>query len=99
MGPSGIDAIAAVQTAVQIINDGANLGLNLGKTPGLPGLGGAKLRMISADHQGDPLKGRSEAERLITQNNVCAIIGASYSSVAARGYSLADENLLPRRRT
>jgi branched-chain amino acid transport system substrate-binding protein len=83
MAPSGIDAIAAVETAVQIINDGLDVGLNLGKTKGLPGLGGAKLRMISADHQGDPLKGRSEAERLITQEHVCAILGASYSSVAA----------------
>jgi branched-chain amino acid transport system substrate-binding protein len=95
MGPSGIDAIAAVQTAVQIINDGANLGLNLGKTPGLPGLGGAKLRMISADHQGDPLKGRSEAERLITQNNVCAIIGASYSSVAATINQVTERYNIP----
>ena len=41
-------------------------------TRGLPGLGGAKMRLVFADHQADPQKGRAEAERLITQEKVCA---------------------------
>jgi N-methylhydantoinase B len=83
MGQSGVDSIHAVETAVDIINNGIDCGLNLGAKPGLPGLGGAKLRAIPADHQGDPQKGRFETERLITQEKVVAMSGASYSSVAA----------------
>jgi len=40
---------------------------------GLPCLGGAKLRLVVADHQSDPQKGRAEAERLITREKVSAL--------------------------
>jgi branched-chain amino acid transport system substrate-binding protein len=95
MGPSGVDAIAAIATAVDIINNGIDLGLNLGKTKGLPALGGALIKVIPADHQGDPLKGRSEAERLITQDHVCAILGASFSSVAATVNQVTERYNIP----
>ena len=83
MGQSGVDSVNAIRTAVDIVNDGLNIGLNLGATPGLPNLGGAKIRLIVGDSQGDPQKGRAETERLITQEKVSGIVGASYSSVAA----------------
>jgi len=35
---------------------------------------------VFADHQADPQKGRAEAERLITQEKVCAIVGTYQSS-------------------
>jgi len=35
----------------------------LARGEGLPGLGGAKVRLVFADHQADPQKGRAEAER------------------------------------
>ena len=43
---------------------------------------GPRTFSFIADHQGDPQKGRAEAERLITQDKVCAIVGTSRSSVA-----------------
>jgi branched-chain amino acid transport system substrate-binding protein len=80
----GIDARHAIDTALDIINNPhPDLDLPLAKGSGLPGLGGAKIRVIAADHQSDPQKGRSEAERLITQENVPAIIGSYQSAVAA----------------
>ena len=80
----GVDAQLAMDTALDIINT-AQAGLNLptAANAGLSRLGGAKVRLIMADHQGDPQKGRAEAERLITQNKVAAIIGAYHSSVSA----------------
>ena len=83
MGQSGLDSVNAIRTAYDIINDGLNYGLNLGATPGLPKLGGAKLKLVVGDSQGDPQKGRAETERLITQEKVVGMLGASYSSVAA----------------
>ena len=78
----GVDAQHAYVTATDIINNNHDFDLPLAKDVGLPGLGGAKIRLVFADHQGDPQKGRAEAERLITQEKVCAIIGSYQSSVA-----------------
>jgi branched-chain amino acid transport system substrate-binding protein len=79
----GVDAKTAMETVIDIVNNATDLDLPTAKSAGLEGLGGAKLRVIFADHQGDPQKGRAEAERLITQENVCALIGAFHSSVSS----------------
>jgi branched-chain amino acid transport system substrate-binding protein len=50
---------------------------------GMPGLKGAKVRMIFADHQGKPEVGQAEAERLVTQEKVHALYGSWHSSVTA----------------
>src|SRR5215470_14743984 len=78
----GVDAQHAFNTAVDIINNDHDLDLPLAKGAGLTGLGGAKIRLAAADHQGDPQKGRAEAERLITQEKVAAIVGTYQSAVA-----------------
>ena len=78
----GVDAQHAYATAADIINNAHDLDVPLAKEAGLPGLGGAKVRLVFADHQGDPQKGRAEAERLITQEKVSAVIGSYQSAVA-----------------
>src|SRR5437899_11120644 len=78
----GVDAQKAFETAAEVINKNYDFDLPLAKGEGLSGLGGAKVRLVFADHQGDPQKGRAEAERLITQEKVCAILGSYQSAVA-----------------
>jgi branched-chain amino acid transport system substrate-binding protein len=78
----GVDAKKAFDTAADIINANYDFDLPLARGEGLPGLGGAKVRLVYADHQADPQKGRAEAERLITQEKVCAIVGTYQSAVA-----------------
>src|ERR1700709_1199074 len=53
---AGVHAKAAIETAVEIINNGhPGLGnLPVTKGPGLPGLGGAKVEVGVADHPGGP---------------------------------------------
>ncbi len=60
-----------------------------------PGLGGAKIRLVFADHQADPQKGRAEAERLITQEKVCAIIGTYQSAVAVTVSQVCERYQIP----
>src|SRR5215831_2802365 len=91
----GIDAVAAIRTAVEIVNQGVDLPLALAKNKGLPGLGGAKVTPIIVDHQGKPEVGQSEAERLITQEKVHALIGAVHSSVTATVSQVAERYGLP----
>ena len=78
----GVDAKHAFETALGIVNEASPIDLPTAKNAGLAGLGNAKLRVVYADHQGDPQKGRSEAERLITQDNVCAVVGCYHSAVS-----------------
>jgi len=97
-GPSaqvGNDAKAAMETAAEIINGNHDIPMMLGKGGGLANLGGAHIRLIFADHQGDPQKARAEAERLITQEHVVALIGSYQSATAATISQIADRYQIP----
>src|SRR5262245_51365409 len=63
----GIDAVAAIRTAVEIVNQGVDLPLALAKNKGLPGLGGAKVTPIIVDHQGKPEVGQAKTRFLLSQ--------------------------------
>jgi branched-chain amino acid transport system substrate-binding protein len=91
----GVDAQHAFNTALDIINSKHQLELPLAKDAGLPGLGGAKVRLVFADHQADPQKGRAEAERLITQDKVSAIVGTYQSAVAVTVSQIAERYDIP----
>jgi len=94
--PIGADAKAAVETTLDIINgDHAPIPILMGKGGGLPALGGAKIRVIFADHQNDPQKARAEAERLITQEHVVALIGSYTSATGATISQVADRYGVP----
>lgn len=91
----GIDAVAAVKTAVEIINEDVDLNVPMGPGVGLPNLGGAKVRIVVIDHGGKPDVGLAEAERLITQEGVHALFGAYYSSVTATASQVAERYQIP----
>src|SRR4030088_145527 len=91
----GVDAQKAFETAADLINKNYDFDLPLARGEGLSGLGGAKVRLVFADHQADPQKGRAEAERLITQDKVCALIGTYQSAVAATVSQTAERYQTP----
>jgi branched-chain amino acid transport system substrate-binding protein len=91
----GVDAQKSYETAAEIINKKYDFDLPLARDEGLPGLGGAKIRLVFADHQADPQKGRAEAERLITQEKVCAIIGSYQSAVAVTISQICERYQIP----
>ncbi|HMN72128.1 MAG TPA: ABC transporter substrate-binding protein [Rhodoblastus sp.] len=92
---TGVDARNAIDTALAIINEKTDLDLPLARDAGLPGLGGKKIKVVWADHQGDPQKGRAEAERLITQDKVSALIGCYHSAVSATVSQTAERYAVP----
>ncbi len=93
----GIDSVTAMKMATELYNGKSDLNLPSMKktTEGLPGLGGARIRLVIVDHQGKPDVGQSEAERLITQEKVHAIIGAVHSSVTATASQVAERYGVP----
>jgi branched-chain amino acid transport system substrate-binding protein len=91
----GVDAQMSYETAAEVINKNYDFDLPLARGEGLSGLGGAKVRLVFADHQADPQKGRAEAERLITQEKVCAIIGTYQSAVAVTVSQICERYQIP----
>jgi branched-chain amino acid transport system substrate-binding protein len=65
------------------------------KLKGMPGLKGATVRLVVADHQGKPAVGQAEAERLITQEKVHAIVCCWHSSVTAVASQVAERHGVP----
>jgi branched-chain amino acid transport system substrate-binding protein len=95
--PAGNSAKDAVELGAEIVN-GAHpelAGLPLAATQGLPNLGGAKIELISADHQGNPSVGQNQTLRLITQEKVVALLGAYHSSVALVATAVAERQGIP----
>jgi branched-chain amino acid transport system substrate-binding protein len=93
----GAELRSALELAADIINNGApgisELPLSAGK--GLPNLKGAKIKLVFADHQANPQTGATEAERLITQEKVVALVGAYNSAVTATASQIAERAGVP----
>jgi len=93
---TGLELKNAAQLAADLINGtDQSLGLPLAGAGGLPRLQGAKLRLVFADHQGNPQVGATEAERLITQEKVAALAGCYFSSVTATASQTAERYGVP----
>ncbi|MDI9336316.1 MAG: ABC transporter substrate-binding protein [Gammaproteobacteria bacterium] len=92
----GAELRNALELATDIINNGipglSDLPLNGG---GLPNLKGAKLKLVFADHQANPQTGASEAERLISQEKVVALVGSYNSAVTATASQIAERSGIP----
>ena len=92
----GADARAAIETELEFINGTHDpVPMLMGKGGGLDRLGGAHIRVVFADHQNDPQKARAEAERLITQEHVVALIGSYTSATAVTISQVADRYEVP----
>jgi len=80
---------AAVETAVDILNNKyPNIKVPLADKKGW--LTGYKFVLVNTDSQGKPDVGKAEAERLINQEGVWAIIGAYNSSVSMPASMVAE---------
>lgn len=92
----GADAQAAIETEAAIINGSENVpSMLFGNGGGLPSLGGAHVKIVWADSQNNPQIARTEAERLITQGKVVAIIGSYTSATAVTISQICDRYQIP----
>jgi len=98
------NAASAGQSAKDAVDLGAEIvntvhpelkALPLGATGGLPNLGGAKIELDEADHQGNPQVGQQQTLRLITQDHVVAMVGSYHSSVTLVATAVAERQAIP----
>jgi len=95
-GQTGKGMREAVLLAEQIINGKyPDLPVLLAGSEGLPKLGGAKIKFIIADSASKPDVGRAEAERLVTEEKVVAMIGCFNSSVTSAASAVAERYGIP----
>ncbi len=94
---AGQSARDAVDLGAEIVNTAHPelKDLPLGPTAGLPNLGGAKIVLDEADHEGNPQVGQQQTLRLITQDHVAAMLGSYQSSVSLVATSVAERQGVP----
>ncbi len=94
---AGAEMKAAIEVAEDIVNTKHPEleALPLAAGAGLPGLGGAPVRTIFADHQGNPAVAQSETLRLITQDRVVAMVGAYQSNCTLTSSAVAERYGIP----
>jgi branched-chain amino acid transport system substrate-binding protein len=94
---AGQSAKDAVDLGAEIVNTAHPQlkTLPLAATEGLPNLGGAKIVLDEADHQGNPQVGQQQTLRLITEDHVVAMVGTYHSSVALVATAIAERQGIP----
>ena len=97
LASSGAEMRDALEFAADIVNNGLKgvPELPFSAGGGLTGLKGAKIKLVFADHQGNPQVGASEAERLISQEHVVALMGAYNSNVTQTASQVAERDKIP----
>ncbi|MEO3745795.1 ABC transporter substrate-binding protein [Plantactinospora sp. B5E13] len=92
----GTDVLHGAELAVDVVNnDHPGLALPLGPGKGLPGLGGAPVKLITGDTQGKPEIGAGEVDRLVTSEKVAAVIGSYQSGVTLTASQRAERLGVP----
>jgi branched-chain amino acid transport system substrate-binding protein len=98
-GPSaqaGVDNKPVFEIAAELANGTTEFPFPFyQRLKGMPGLKGAKVRFIYSDHQGKPELGQAEAERLITQEKVAALVCCWHSNVTATASQVAERHGVP----
>jgi branched-chain amino acid transport system substrate-binding protein len=93
---AGVDNKPVLEIAADIANGAVDLPFPFyQRWKGMPGLKGARVRLIFVDTQGKPDIGQSEAERLITQEKVHALVGSWHSAVTATASQVAERYGIP----
>ncbi len=85
LAETGTDLKRGIEFAVSQINENG----------GVKNCGGALIEVIYGDSQGKPEVGAAEAERLITQENVVALVGAYQSAVTKTASEVAERYQVP----
>ncbi|HZD71882.1 MAG TPA: ABC transporter substrate-binding protein [Actinomycetes bacterium] len=82
-GTVGRDAVRGAQLAAGLVNESSKVALPLAAGAGMPGLGGATLRIEPGDTAGDPERAATQAVRLVTAQRVAGLVNVGETQVTA----------------
>ena len=86
---------AAELTADLINNKTPGVDIPMAQWGGIPSMKGAKIKLIFADHRGEPDRGADLAKRLILDDKVAGLMGAYHSSVTKTVSAVAERYGVP----
>jgi len=96
VGYAGKMSKGAVDLCVDYVNNKwPKLPIPIGKWEGIPGLNGAKIKLIHADHRGEPDRGADLAKKLILDEKVVGICGCYHSSVTKTVSTVCEKLKIP----
>ena len=93
---AGRELRAGAELAAKIANNAMpELPMTMAKNVGIKALGGAKIKLIFKDHQGNPTLGADLAKKLILDDKVDGILGCYYSSVTKTVSAVCEQYGVP----
>jgi branched-chain amino acid transport system substrate-binding protein len=73
----------------------ADLPMTMAQNNGVKSLGGAKIKLIFKDHEGNPTLGADQAKKLILDDKVDGILGCYFSSVTKTVSAVCEQYGIP----
>lgn len=93
---AGRELRAGAELAADIANTVmADLSMSMAKNAGIKSLGGAKIKLIFKDHEGNPTLGADLAKKLILDDKVDGILGCYFSSVTKTVSAVCEQYGVP----
>lgn len=93
---AGSQLRAGAQLAAEVANNKMpGIDMAMAKRAGITSLGGAKIKLIFVDHEGDPTLGAALAKKLIKDDHVVGLLGCYQSSVTKAVSNIAEEYGVP----
>jgi branched-chain amino acid transport system substrate-binding protein len=93
---AGRELKAGAELAAEIANKAMpEIDMAMAKNAGIQSLGGATIKLIIKDHEGNPTLGADLAKKLILDDKVDGILGCYYSSVTKTVSAVAEQYGIP----
>lgn len=92
---AGNETVACLKAAADMVNSSYDIVFPNAATKGIQSMNGAQIQIIPADTQASPEVSATEAERLITEEGVVALIGCDLSSCTKTASAVAERYGIP----
>jgi branched-chain amino acid transport system substrate-binding protein len=93
---AGRELRAGAELAAEIANNVmADIDMSMARNSGIKSLGGAKIKIIFKDHEGNPTLGADLAKKLILDDKVDGLLGCYHSSVTKTVSAVAEQQGVP----
>ena len=93
---AGRELRAGAELAAKLANGVfADIPMTMAQNKGIKALGGAKIKLIFKDHEGNPTLGADLAKKLILDDKVDGILGSYFSSVTKTVSAVAEQYGVP----
>ncbi|MGD8613669.1 MAG: ABC transporter substrate-binding protein [Desulfobacterales bacterium] len=93
---AGRELRAGAELAAEIANNVmGDINMSMAQNSGIKSLGGAKIKIIFKDHEGNPTLGADLAKKLILDDKVDGLLGCYHSSVTKTVSAVAEQQGVP----